>query len=118
MTLLAFARDKSGPKGVIGTGELIARAASRITGLGLKDAENIRDLREQDPEVADVGRRLLWVLLILDRFHASSSGSDPRLPVFCGTVTREDYQALGEMGYHLAREFPLASGISILGWLC
>lgn len=104
LAFLAFASDKSGPGAMNSSAELLGRTAGRISQLGLNDAKMIQSVREQDPEAVDVARRLFWTVFILDRFHASSMSKDLLMPLFCGSVSRDDFHALGEIGYHLARK--------------
>jgi hypothetical protein len=85
--------------------ELLGRLSGRISDLGLNDAKIIGTLREQDRETHDEARRLFWVTFILDRFYASAKSKDAILPSNCGMVSRDDYDALGEISYHLARKY-------------
>jgi hypothetical protein len=114
LAFLAFASDKSGPGAMNSSAELLGRTAGRISQLGLNDAKMIQSVREQDPEAVDVARRLFWTVFILDRFHASSMSKDLLMPLFCGSVSRDDFHALGEIGYHLARASDIVGQIAYL----
>lgn len=107
LILLAAASDRPGP-GVVGsTAQLLGQIAGCITDAGLNDSRTLNILREQDHEVFQTARRVFWTAFILDRFHASSRSKDLMLPLHSGSLTRDDYSALGEVGYHLARELLL-----------
>jgi hypothetical protein len=114
LAFVAFASDKSGPSAMGSAAELIGRAAGRMSELGLNDAKILNSVREQDLEAYEVARRLFWVVFILDRFHASSMAKDLLLPLYCGTVSRDDSVALGEVGYHLARGADIVGQIAYL----
>jgi hypothetical protein len=61
-------------------------------------------MKEQDLEVYQTARRVYWTALIIDRFHASSQSTDMMIRRYSGKLSRDDYSALGEVGYHLARK--------------
>lgn len=105
LIFLTFASDKPATGAMGSTAELLGRIAGRISELGLNDAKVLGSLQEQDIDSFDSARRLLWVAVILDRFHASSRTKDIVLPLHCGALSRDDFNALGEVGYHLARGF-------------
>ncbi|KAI6711501.1 hypothetical protein JHW43_005985 [Diplocarpon mali] len=59
---------------------------------------------ENGPETDDrLGRRLWWSLVIMDRWHASSTSSPLLIPDSSVVVYPEDQTLLGENLYHLAR---------------
>ncbi|KAI9054546.1 hypothetical protein LZ554_001702 [Drepanopeziza brunnea f. sp. 'monogermtubi'] len=64
-----------------------------------------RDMKtENDPDADDeLGRRLWWSLVIMDRWHASSTSSPVLIPDSSVVVYPEDQALLGEHIYHLAR---------------
>lgn len=62
-------------------------------------------MKEQDLEVYQTARRVYWTALILDRFHGSSRSKDMMIRRYSGTLSRDDYTALGEVGYYLARKY-------------
>ncbi|KAF2874455.1 hypothetical protein BDV95DRAFT_627127 [Massariosphaeria phaeospora] len=103
LALLALASDRPGPGTVGNTAELLGRLAGCITDLSINDAKVLKGLREHSQETFDAARRLFWVSLIMDRLHASSRSKDISLPLQAGFVSRDDLNALGEDGYHLAR---------------
>jgi hypothetical protein len=104
LIFLVIASDRPGPSESGRTADLLGRLSGRISHLGLNDAKVVETLREQDRETFDETRRLFWVGFILDRFHASGRDKDTVLPTRCGIVSRDDFHALGEIGYHLARK--------------
>lgn len=104
LILLATASDRPGP-GVVGsTAQLIGQLAGCFTDAGVNDSRTLNMLREQDQEVFFTARRVFWTAVILDRFYASSRSKDIMFPLHSGSLSRDDYSALGEVGYHLARE--------------
>jgi hypothetical protein len=107
LAFLTLASDKPGPGPVGNAADLLGRLAGRISELGLNDTKVMRALREQDQDSFETSRRLFWVTFNLDRFHASSRGKDIALPLYSGSVTREDFVALGENAYHLTRKLTL-----------
>lgn len=110
LLLLAFASDNAGPSPIASPAELLGRTFGRMSDMGVNDAKVLSALREQDHESFQAARRLFWVTFILDRFHASSMSKDIQMPLFCGSVSRDDNHALGDAGYHLAREFSAVFG--------
>lgn len=105
LLFLTFASDKPATGAVGSTTELLGRITGRTSELGLNDAKVLASLQEQDVDSFESARRLFWVAVILDRFHASSRTKDIVMPLHCGALSREDFNALGEAGYHLARKF-------------
>ena len=60
---------------------------------------------ENDPNTDDkISRRLWWCLVIMDRWHASSTGSPSLIPDSSVVVYPEDQALLGENLYQLARK--------------
>ena len=114
LTFLAFASDKAGPNGMGRSAEYLGRVAARISDLGLNDSKVLDGLRDQDIEAYQAARRLFWVVFILDRFHAQSRSKDILLPLYCGSVSRDDSMALGEAGYHLARAADIVGQIAYI----
>lgn len=104
LVFLVIAFDKPTSSALGSTSELLGRLAGRISELGLNDSSMLMSLRDQDREIFNDSRRLFWVAFILDRFHASARAKDIALPLFCGSISRDDLHALGEIGYHLARK--------------
>ncbi|EDU40962.1 Zn-clus multi-domain protein [Pyrenophora tritici-repentis] len=103
MILLAVASDRPGP-GVVGsTTALLARISACIVDAGINDSRTMTAVKEQDQEVFQTARRVYWTAFILDRFHASSRSKDMMIRRHAGTLSRDDYSALGEVGYYLAR---------------
>ncbi|KAF2655236.1 hypothetical protein K491DRAFT_716458 [Lophiostoma macrostomum CBS 122681] len=114
LVFLIVAGDKPGPSESGNTADLLGRLAGRISELGLNNAKVVLPLREADRETFDDCRRLFWVAFILDRFHAAARSKDPILPVQCGTVSRDDFIALSEPGYHLARAADIVGQITFI----
>ncbi|KAF2749612.1 hypothetical protein M011DRAFT_492708 [Sporormia fimetaria CBS 119925] len=112
LVLLVIALEQLGP-GVSDTlAELLGRLAGRISALGINDAKVAATLRDQDPQGYEDSRRLFWVAFIIDRIHASARGTDTVLPTHYRPITRSDLNALGEVGYHLARAADTAGQIN------
>lgn len=105
LILLALAVDKPGT-GVVGSiSQLLGQIAGSIDEAGFNDTRVLNSLKDQDLEAYQSSRRVFWTAFILDRFHASSRSRSIMLPLQSGSLTREDYAALGDLGYHLAREY-------------
>lgn len=104
LVLLALASDRPGPGAVGSISQLLGQMAGCITETGLNDARVLNALKDQDHEVFQSSRRVFWSAFILDRFHASSRSKDIMLPLYVGSLTRDDRSALGDVGYHLARK--------------
>jgi hypothetical protein len=105
LILLALASDKPGP-GVVGSiSQLLGQIAGCITEAGFNDIRVLNSLKDQDQDAFQGARRVFWTTFILDRFHASSRSKDIMLPLHSGSLTRDDYSALGDLGYHLARTY-------------
>lgn len=104
LLLLALAADKPG-SGVVGSiSALLGQIAGYITEAGLNDGRVLNPLKHQDLDAFQSSRRVFWTAFILDRFHASSRSKDLMLPPYPGSINRDDYAALGDLGYHLARK--------------
>ncbi|KAF1923148.1 uncharacterized protein M421DRAFT_9928 [Didymella exigua CBS 183.55] len=103
LLLLALASDKPGPGTVGSISQLLGQIAGCITEAGFNDTRVLTSLKEHDQDAFQGARRVFWSALILDRFHASSRSKDIMLPLHSGSLTRDDYAALGDLGYHLAR---------------
>ena len=103
LILLALASDKPGPGAVGSVSQLLGQIAGCITEAGFNDTRVLNSLKDQDQEAFQSARRVFWTAFILDRFHASSRSKDIMLPLHSGSLTRDDYAALGDIGYHLAR---------------
>lgn len=112
LILLATASDRPGSVVVGSTAQLLGQLAGCITDLGLNDSKTLNVLKEQDFEAFQIARRVFWTAFILDRFHASSRIKDLMLPLHVGSLTRDDYSALGEVGYHLARAAKIVGQIA------
>jgi hypothetical protein len=105
LILLALASDRPGPATVCSIAQLLGQLAGCISDEGINDARMLNKLKEQDREVYLTTRRVFWAALILDRFHASGHSKDMMLPLQAGSLSRDDYTALGgDVGYHLARK--------------
>lgn len=63
------------------------------------------ELAENDPDSDEkLGRRIWWSLVIMDRWHASSTASPSLIPDSSVVVYPEDQALLGDDLYHLARK--------------
>jgi hypothetical protein len=105
LVLLAAACDRPGSGGVGSTSQLLGQIAGCFADAGMNDSRVLNVLREQDLESFYAARRVFWTAFILDRFHASARSKDLMLPLHSGSLSRDDYVALGDVGYHLARKF-------------
>ena len=64
-------------------------------------------LAENDPDSDEkLGRRIWWSLVIMNRWHASSTASPSLIPDSSVVVYPEDQALLGDDLYHLARKCP------------
>ena len=103
LIFLIIASDRPSPSTIGSTAELLGRLAGCVSESGLNDMKVLGALREHDYEVYQAARRTFWIAFILDRFYAASRDKNTLLPSHSGSVSRDDYIALGEAGYHLAR---------------
>lgn len=103
LLLLFIAADRPKPGVVGGPSGLLGRLAGHITEIGLNDPKILSLLREQDFELYQAARQTFWVAQTLDRLHASHRSKDLIMPLHPGSLSRDDYKALGEEAYHLAR---------------
>jgi len=111
LLFLVIAADKPVMGNTVAASELLGRLAGRISALGLNDAKTMTSFRDQDRETFDEARRLYWAFFILDRFVASSRDRDATTPTHAA-LSRDDFVALGDVGYHLARAADIAGQIS------
>jgi len=97
----AALRTQSGPP----RSEWLGRAIGMANHLKL----NVPRLGEANSDDADaddkVGRRMWWILFILDRWHASSTSNPLLLPDHASTLLPDDRHVLGESIYQLARSY-------------
>ncbi|KAJ4313062.1 hypothetical protein N0V94_007143 [Neodidymelliopsis sp. IMI 364377] len=94
--------------------QLLGQIAGCITEAGFNDSRVLNLVKEQDHESFQNSRRVFWTAFILDRFYASSRSKDIMLPLYSGSLTRDDYSALGEVGYHLARAATIVGQVAFV----
>lgn len=94
-------RSQPGPTQSMVLGNAVGLAYSMK--LHLARAEDI--MAEADDESDDkLARRAWWTLVILDRFHASSTASPQMIPDISAVLLPEDQTILGDVLYNLARK--------------
>jgi len=114
LILMALESDNHGPatmRGKIGPprSEWLGRAIGMATHLKLNVPRSRESMLEGDADSDDrLGRRVWWILFILDRWHASSTASLIQIADHSSSLLAEDQLILGESTYHIARE----------SWLC
>lgn len=122
LILMALESDNFGPDTMRGQlrpprSEWLGRAIGFATHLKL-NAVRSRELSGADERDSDdkLGRRIWWILLILDRWHASSTSSLLQLPDNGSTLIHDDQLMMGETSYHLIRQSSLwqTCGINLL----
>lgn len=81
------------------------------TAVSLAYEAKLHKYKGQDSSIANdvdadenVSRRLWWVLVIMERWHAASAASPPQIPELSLVIRPEDQQILGDSFYHLARK--------------
>ncbi|PVI05038.1 hypothetical protein DM02DRAFT_125003 [Periconia macrospinosa] len=114
LIFLIIASDRPGPSTVGSTAELLGRLAGCISDSGLNDAKVLSLIRSQDIDIYEAARRTFWVTFILDRFHAASREKNALLPPHSGSVSLDDYKALGDVGYHLARAADIIGQVAFI----
>ncbi|KAI9723845.1 MAG: Glucose-responsive transcription factor [Chrysothrix sp. TS-e1954] len=106
LILLVLATGASCPESARGPppAEWLGRAIGMATHkrLNLFDPHSHLAEANQD-ENRDLGRRVWWVLFILDRWHASSTSNILQIPDNGSSLLAEDRVLLGESAYHLTR---------------
>lgn len=109
LILMALESDHHGPatmRGHIGPprAEWLGRAVGMAMHLKLNTLYPKDRFGEGDPDADEkLGRRVWWILFILDRWHASSTSQLLQLPENSSSLLLEDQILLGESTYHLAR---------------
>lgn len=108
LILMTLESDNRGPGQLQGqqgppTVEWLGRAIGIATHLRLNilvcgDGNEVANTDEE------LGKRVWWILFIMDKWHASSSLSLPLLPEDSASLLRQDSVILGERTYHLASE--------------
>ncbi|KAK4998167.1 hypothetical protein LTR28_013753, partial [Elasticomyces elasticus] len=109
LIMMALESDNHGPATMRGQAgpsrsEWLGRAAGVASQLEINVVKH-RDslLTGGDPDSEDrLGRRVWWVLFILDRWHASSTADLLKLPENSVVLLPDDLSLLGESTYHLA----------------
>lgn len=104
LILLAIAGDRPASANVKSPSLLLGQINGVITLNRLNDSTVLNMLKQQDLELFQSARRVFWVARILDTFHACSRSKDTMLDHRASELLRDDLQALGEVGYHLARK--------------
>lgn len=101
----------SGPSPSVLLGSAVGLAYS----LKLHFHKHSEEMAESDPDSDDkLGRRIWWSLVIMDRWHASSTSSPILIPDGSVVVYPEDQALLGESLYQLARKFTRSDLHSVL----
>ena len=109
LMLMALESDHHGPatmRGHVGPprAEWLGRAVGMAMHLKLNALQPRDRFGEGDPDADEkLGRRVWWILFILDRWHASSTAQLLQLPENSASLLLEDQILLGESTYHLAR---------------
>ncbi|TVY37603.1 putative transcriptional regulatory protein [Lachnellula occidentalis] len=92
--------ERSGPSRSVWLGSAVGLAYS----LKLHLQKRPEDMVETDPDSDDkIGRRIWLSLVIMDRWHASSTSSPILIPDLSVVIYLEDQVLLGEAFYQLAR---------------
>ena len=104
LILLAAASDR--PESIVGasTSSLLGQIAGYFNEFGIHDPRKLNYLEEHDQELFQTARRVFWTAFILDRFHAPNRPRDFAISLLHNSPSREDFNALGEVGYHVARK--------------
>lgn len=107
LILMALGSDNQGPAAMRGQlGPTRAEWLGRAVGVATHWKLNTLNSRDSGDSDADekLGRRVWWILFILDRWHASSTSSLLQLPEHSTQLVPEDMLVLGEATYHLVRK--------------
>lgn len=111
LILMALESDNHGPATMRGhrgpaRREWLGRAIGQATELKLNSEGPRSAFLDGDIDSDEkLGRRLWWILFILDRWHASSTSSTMLVSESSAQLVLEDQIILGESTYHLAREY-------------
>ena len=111
MMLMAVAADNYGPSSQPLMGPTLSVWLGSAVGLAYSLKLHLHKqpdkVSESDPDSEDkLARRLWWSLVIMDRWHASSTSSPLLIPDGSVIMYAEDQALLGDPLYHLARKFP------------
>ena len=107
LVFLAMASDLLGPGGIFGSSATQPRWLHEAVGLALSLKLN-HTINLNNPVAADrdsdygIGRRLFWVIYILDRFHAVGSEAPLYIQDTCTFLHMEDEKVLGPSIFQLA----------------
>lgn len=110
LILMALESDNHGPatmRGQVGPprAEWLGRAIGMAAHLRLNIPRSRDRFTQEDADADDkLGRRIWWILFILDRWHASSTSCLQQLADASSSLLPEDQILLGESTYHLARK--------------
>ena len=111
MLLMAIEADSYGPASSRAYGSSKSFWLSSAVGLAYSMKLHVTRTVENptDPE-ADfddlLGRRIWWTLVIIDRWHASSTASPLLIPETSVVVLPDDQVILGDNIYHFSRKYP------------
>ncbi len=95
-------RNQGGPSRSLWLGSAVGLAYSMKLHLHNQPEKGVENDPDSDEKLA---RRIWWTLVIMDRWHASSTSSPLLIPDESVVVYPEDQNVLGEYVYHLARKF-------------
>ncbi|KAI9805989.1 MAG: Glucose-responsive transcription factor [Phylliscum demangeonii] len=94
-------RVPASPPSAVWLGAAVGLANSlKLHAIHLPDS---RASADDDASAEGLGRRIWWVLVILDRWHAASNASPVLIPDSSVCLEPEDQELLGEASYNLAR---------------
>ena len=109
LILMALESDHHGPATMRGQmspprGEWLGRAIGIAMQLKLNALYPKDRFGEGDPDADEkLGRRVWWILFVLDRWHGSSTSQLLQLPENSANLDIEDQMLLGDSTYHLVR---------------
>jgi len=111
LILMALESDNHGPatmRGQVGPprAEWLGRAVGMAAHLKLNIPRASYKIAEDEADSDEnLGRRIWWILFILDRWHASSTSCLLQLADSSSPLLPEDKLLLGDSTYHLARKY-------------
>lgn len=108
MLLLAIEAENRNPRssgsGAFSRSVWLGSAVGLAYSMKLHLHKKSEKISENDDADDKLGRRLWWSLVIMDRWHASSTSSPVLIPDSSVVVYPEDQALLGQNIYHLARK--------------
>lgn len=105
LMLLAIKASQANPSGGSSQSMWLGSAVGLAYTLKLHQLRPSIYMAAEDQDDERLARKIWWALVVMDRWHASSTSSPVLIPDSSVVVSPDDQDLLGESLYQVAREF-------------